>query len=102
MSLVQKINALTAGISDPRIKMEIAKTINFLFGVYCTGRVSEEEIRSDLIEICKTILIETNPDLLEEDIRKRANFLADELLRTMKIEGMSKRALARYQRFTIT
>jgi hypothetical protein len=102
MSLAQKINALTTGITDSKVKLEIAKTINFLFGVYCSGRASEEEIRSDLIEVCSMILQETHPELLEEDIRKRANFLAEELLRTMKIEGLSKRALARYQRYTIT
>jgi hypothetical protein len=34
--------------------------------------------------------------LTEDEIRKRANVLADELARTMKVEGLRRRTLARF------
>jgi len=98
MSLSQKVLALVAGIDNPKVRFDIMSTVNFLFNLFISGRVNEEQLRGDLFEICLSVLTESSPELTEEEIRKRASMLADELVRTMKIEGVSKRALARFAR----
>jgi hypothetical protein len=96
MSLSQKVSALVSGIMNPRDRFEVMSTIYFLFDVYSSGRINEEQLRTDLVDICSTVLAETNPELTEDEIRKRANVLADELARTMKVEGLRRRTLARF------
>jgi len=96
MSLSQKVLALVSGIDNPRVRFDTMSTINFLFDLYNSGRISEEELRTDLADICSTVLAETNPELAEDEVRKRANTLADELARIMKVEGLRRRTLARF------
>jgi hypothetical protein len=96
MSLSQKVLALVSGIDNPRVRIDIMSTINFLFDLYTSGRVNEEQLRTDLFDICQTIVSECNPDLLEDEVRKRASLLVDELARTMKVEGLRARTLSRF------
>jgi hypothetical protein len=99
MSLSQKLLALVSGIGDPKVRIDIMSTINFLFDLYTSGRINEDQLRTDLFDICQTIVSECNPELLEDEVRKRANMLADELVRTMKVDGLRARTLARFARF---
>jgi len=96
MSLSQKVLALVSGIDNARVRFDIMSTINFLYSLYCSGRINEDQLRDDLADICFTVISESNPDLSEDEVRKRANVLADDLTRTMKIAGVRRRALARF------
>jgi hypothetical protein len=96
MSLSQKLLALVSGIGDPKVRIDIMSTINFLFDLYTSGRINEDQLRTDLFDICQTIVSECNPELLEDEVRKRANMLADELVRTMKVDGLRARTLSRF------
>jgi hypothetical protein len=102
MSLSQKVLALVSGIGDPRVRIDIMSTINFLFDLYVSGRINEDQLRTDLFDICQTIVSECNHELLEDEVRKRASVLVDELVRTMKVEGLRARTLARFTgRFSV-
>jgi hypothetical protein len=90
-TLGQKVNALISGLSDPRVRIDVAQTINFLFGVYCQGKVKEDEVRGDLYEICHTVVRESNPLIAEDEVRVRAEALTDDFLRTFKVQSLNRR-----------
>ena len=96
MSLSQKLLALVSGIDNPKVRIDIMSTVNFLFDLYTSGRINEDQLRGDLYDICRTIVSECNPDLVEDEARKRASVLVDELVRTMKVEGLRARTLSRF------
>jgi len=96
MSLMSKVQALIAGITSPRVRLDVAGTINFLYELYASGRINEEQLRSDLFEICFEVIAMSNPDLMDEEIRERTGIVVDDLVRTMKIEGVRRRMIARF------
>jgi len=96
MSLQAKILNLLSGISDPGIRMEVSKTIMFLFNVYRSGVASEDDIKSDLVEICTTVIAEKEPTLSPEEIKKKAEKMAQEILNAFKLESITRRAMTKY------
>jgi hypothetical protein len=97
MSLTQKVLALISGIDDPRARIDIMSTINFLFDLYCDGRIGDEDLRSDLNDICSQIISITRPELTEEDVGRRVKVVVDELVKTMRIEGLRRRTIYRFR-----
>jgi hypothetical protein len=97
LSVALKVKALTAALPDPASAMNVASTINFLFNLFSNGKINEEDLRRDLRDICRTVLNITNPDLTEEDVRKRVEVVVDELVESMKIESLSRRVMARFR-----
>lgn len=87
---------LISGISDPTARTDLAASIRYLYELYASGKVGDEEIRNDLIEICSLVLSMTRADLIEEEIRKEAVRYADELLRAFKLESLRRRLFFRY------
>ena len=98
MTLWTKVNALLAGIPDSKARIDIASTINLLYGLFVRGEVSEDQLRSDLVEICETVIEAANPLLPREEARARAEAVADDLIRTMKVEGVEYRVRSRLRR----
>jgi len=96
MSLWVKINALVSGIPDNRVRLDIATTINYLYNVYTAGGINEEQLRSELVNICRDIIEMSNPLLAPEEVRKRAEIVADDLVKTMRIKALTDRVRARY------
>jgi len=96
MSLQAKILNLISGIDDPGLRIEISRTIYYLYNVYVSGAAPEESIRNDLIEICTLIVSEKEPTLLPDEQKKKAEKLANELLNAFKLESMSRRTIAKY------
>jgi hypothetical protein len=96
MTLSQKIQALVSGIDDPKIRFDVASTLNFLFNLFSSGRINEDQLSSDLREVCRTVVEVSNPELMEDEVRARVDILVDELVRTMKIEGLVKRVMTRF------
>jgi hypothetical protein len=101
MSLMQKVQALIAGIEDPKVRLDVASTIKFLSDLYGSGRANEEEVRSDLFDICADVIRMSNPALVEDEVRKRASIVADELFQTIRIELVMGRTMAKYRRATM-
>jgi hypothetical protein len=98
MTLWTKVNALLAGIPDPKARVDIASTINLLHGLFVRGEVSEDQLRSDLVEICETVIEAANPLVTREEARARAEAVADDLIRTMKVESVHYRVRMRMRR----
>lgn len=96
MSLSNLIVNLLSGVGDPKIRSEVSSSIWYLYEVYARGRASDEEIKNDLFEICSLVLSLTRTDLIEEELRKEAWRLADELLRAFKIESLRRRLMLKF------
>jgi len=96
MSLYQKILALVSGIDSPRVRFDVMSTMHFLYDLYCSGRINEDQLRDDIFDVCVEVIAETNPELSEDEVRKRAGIVADDLVRTMRVEGVRRRILARF------
>ena len=97
MSLSQMVLALLSKITDPKTRIDLMTTINYLKNVYMSGRGSDEEIKKDLRDVAAEIIRLSNPDLLEEEIAPRAEVVAEELFRRFKLESMRYRLAAKYK-----
>jgi len=93
--VASKILNLIGPILDPTIRMNIASTIHFLFGMYCDGKASDEEIRGDLREICMDVLTVIYPEWDIEELRKRADILVDEFMSAFRLESVVRRMFGR-------
>jgi len=97
MSLHAKLLNLLSGIDDPSIRIEISKTIFYLYNVYASGGASEDDIRNDLVEIATMIVEEKNPTLSPDDKKKLVETIVNDLLRAFKMESMMKRSMMKYK-----
>jgi hypothetical protein len=95
MTLWTKVNSLIAGISDPKTRIDVASSINYLYNLFSHGAISEDQLRSDLKEICATVIETSNPLLTEEEVMKRAEAVAEDLVKTMKLESIHYRVRMR-------
>lgn len=95
MSLSQKVIALVSGLDNPKARMDVASTINFLYGLFVDSRVNEDQLRNDLYDICREVVAMSNPNLTEDEVRTRASVIVDDLVKTMKIESLAKRTINR-------
>ncbi|RLG61370.1 hypothetical protein DRN86_00035 [Candidatus Geothermarchaeota archaeon] len=95
MSLQNKILSLVAGIDDPATRLEIARTILFLYEVYRTGRASDEDITKALYDVALTIIKFREPYLPDEEKREKAGKIADELFELFRMESLFKTTLRR-------
>ena len=99
MSSIQSVvMSLLSGVDDPEIRMEVMRTIYFLFQVYKTGRVADEAILNDLFDICYRVIRAKHPDLTKEEATERARRMAEELLESFRLQTMFSRTTARFSR----
>jgi hypothetical protein len=95
MTLWSKIRALISGIGDPKVRMDVASSINFLFDLFRHGNITEEQLKKDLTDICGSVIEVTNPLIPKDEVRERAEIVADDLIRTMKVESIHYRVRSR-------
>lgn len=95
MTLWTKINALIAGISDPKTRIDVASSINYLYNLFSHGAISEDQLKGDLKEICATVIEASNPLLTEEEVMRRAEAVVEDLVKTMKLESVHHRVRVR-------
>jgi len=96
MSLQQKILTLIGGIPDPATRVDIATTVNYLFQLYVGGHINEETARTELYNVCHDVISITYPDLTEEEVRKKANQLAEEFMKVFRVENVHRRMVSRF------
>jgi hypothetical protein len=94
MSLQNIILSIISGITDPSIRLDIATTINYIFGLYCDRSVGEDEIRKSLYEICHDVISYTSPELSGEALVNAVNMKVDELMRAFRLESLKRRTIA--------
>ena len=96
MSLSMKIANLLSGINDPTARIDIASTINYLFSVYSSGNANENEIRDALYEILIDVLRASHPELVEEEIKKKARTIMEDLMQSFRMESAVKRTISKF------
>ncbi|RLG74805.1 MAG: hypothetical protein DRO23_05655 [Thermoprotei archaeon] len=97
MVLEQKIMNLISGITDPSIRIEIARTIKFLFEVWVSGRVPANEILRDLKDVTYMVVSFKFPLLSEEELKKKADDLAEDIFKAFKLESMFRMSFVRHR-----
>ena len=95
MALRDKILSLISDIDDPSVRLEVSRTIMFLYEVWRSGSVSEEEILSSLYEVAYTIVSYKMPFLTEEDKRNKAREIAEDIMRSFRMESLFPRTFRR-------
>jgi len=97
MSLQVKILNLISGIDDPSDRMYISSTINYISQLYADGHITESEVRDSLYEIFIDVLKAKNPELIEEEVKKKAKELVEEFIRAFRLESIARRTYARFR-----
>ena len=89
----EKILSLLSGIDDPSIRLEVLRTVQYLYEVYASGQASEDEIRNDLIEVLLTVITAKHPELTQEEARKMAEEMANSIMIDFKMTTMTRRLM---------
>jgi len=95
MSFTKQLQALTAAIDDPKLRFEVMKTLSFLKDVYASGKMRDEQLISDVKEVCEMAIALAAPDLAEDEIREKAAAVAEEIVKSIKLECLFRRTLTR-------
>jgi hypothetical protein len=97
VSVSNLIASLVSNLPDPALRMDVASTIKYLFDIYSSGRVKDEEIKQSLYEVCREVISATSVNLLPEEIQKLANEKAEEFLKAFRLESISRRVSAKFR-----
>jgi len=88
---------LVAGIDDPGVRLDIANTIRYLYSVYMSKPELEPDIRDSLYEVAYTVVTMKFPFESEDERKKRAKKIADEIFQAFKMESMYIRSIKRFR-----
>jgi len=94
-SVQARIRELIAGIDDPANRMEVARTITFLYEVFSSGEREDKEIRDSLFEVVCDTLAFKNPMSSMEEVREMAGPVTDEFMRLFRVSAGFARAVRR-------
>jgi len=97
MSLNVKILSLLSGIIGVSDRVGIASTIFYICDLYLDGNIKEEKARAEIYNICYNIVRFANFDLTEDEARKKARVMADEIMRAVKLEGTRRLVLSKFK-----
>ena len=96
MSYMRYVLSLLSGVEDAAVRADVVRTVEFLRLVYITGRVPEEEIFNDLVELFRDLLLQKHPELTVEEATEKAREVAGELIREWRIGFRLRVAMERY------
>lgn len=94
-SLHQMILNLISGIDDPSIRVEVSRTIFYLYNIYASGGVEEREVRDGLEDVVGTVLRAKFPDMEKEEFKAMVKRTVDEFMQAFKLTTMLRRTIAR-------
>jgi len=97
MSLQVKILNLISGMVDPTVRIGISSTINYLFQIFTSGTVREDDIRDSLYEVFIDVLKVKSPELTDEEVKKKARGMVEEFILAFRLESTARRTYARYR-----
>jgi hypothetical protein len=99
MPILALVNEMLADMTDVRTKLEIANTINFLYNIFSTGKITEEQLRADLKEIV-TVLVENRyPEMTDEEKRQKIEEIVGMFMRQIKLETLARRMAAKASQY---
>jgi len=97
MSLNAKILSLLSGIVGVEDRTGIASSIFYICDLYLDGRINEDQARTEIYNICYTIISYKHPHLLDEEKRVYANRTTDEIMNAVKVEGIRRLTSTRFR-----
>jgi len=97
MSLQSLILSLISDIDDPAVRMDVASTIVFLKDLYLSGAMGAEQLKSELKEVALTVIDALHPELLPEEREKKAEEMASQMARAIKLETLRARAFSKHR-----
>ena len=97
MTTVQQvIMNLLSGIEDAAVRIDIARTLMYLFNVYASGRVSEEEVRQSVEEIVRDIVKYKHPELSPDELKRIVKQHADQIMQAFRLSTTFRRTAVRF------
>lgn len=96
LSLQAKIFELISNLRDTAMRIDVATTISFLSDLFNMGRISEEELRDSLSDVCMTVFKETKKNLDTEILKELVDKTVEDLVTVIKLTGIRRRVSARY------
>jgi len=97
LSLRNKILNLLADISDPKRRIEYARTIYYLYNVFLSGGANEAEIKRALYDIAYHVIDERNPLLDEETKKAKAKDFAEDIYKAFIAESLGRIIRRKYK-----
>lgn len=93
-SLHQMVLNLISGIDDPSIRVEVSRTIFYLYNIYASG-VEESEVRDGLEDVVRTVLRAKFPDMEKEEFKAMVKRTVDEFMQAFRLTTMLRRTISR-------
>ena len=91
----QVILNLISGLDDASLRMEVAKTMMYLFNVYATGRADESEVKQSVMEVVRDVLKYLHPELAPEELKKMVKERTEEIMHAFRMQTIFRRTAVR-------
>jgi len=95
MGVHELVLKLLEGIQDASIRASIATALSAMVEAYRLGRISDDELKRDLVLFCVDVLSVKHPLKSVEELGEEAEQWAEQLLRAIKLKVMRDRYLAK-------
>lgn len=90
-TIQQVILNLISGIDDPVIRVEVSKTLMFLYNVYASGKVSEGEVKKSVEEVVRKVLKAKHPELEPEQLKILVKQTTEEIMDAFSLQSIFRR-----------
>lgn len=95
MGWQEKVIKLLDGITDPVLRANVSSTIFFLMDVFASGKVSEEEVKGDLLDVFKQILAYKHPEWPPPKVHDEAKKLLEDIISDFRLARMTRMVMGR-------
>jgi len=95
MGMQELVLKLIEGITDVSIRTSIITALSAMVEAYRLGRVSEDELKRDLVLFCVDVLSVKHPLKSVDELRAEAEQWAEQLFKAIKAKVMRDRYLAK-------
>jgi len=95
MGMQALVLKLLEGITDVSIRTSITTALSAMIEMYRLGRISDDELKRDLVLFCTDVLAVKHPLKDVEELRAEAEQWAEQLFRAIKIEIIRDRYLSK-------
>jgi hypothetical protein len=97
MSLQKIIIDLLKGIDDPEERVKIASSINMIRDMFATGKMSYDELKTELTNIVASIYAWKHPELTYEEVLEKSKPTVEEMTRAIVLSTLSQRVRSTFR-----
>lgn len=91
----QVILNLISGLDDATLRMEVARTMMYLFHVYTSGQVDESQIKQSVMEVVRDVIKYLHPELAPEELKRIVGEKTEEIMHAFRMQTMFRRVAVR-------